>query len=170
MNAPLVAVVRQKGLTNHEAEQAAVSVMRTMVRYLPEPVVTRVRDRLSRHMQRKVDSGDFAVGNRYAPSGDFFRLVAEEGKYPPERARELTLIVVDAWSRQVPPDLLEAVAGYMPAVIQVLLPGRPDLVTPQPEDPLKGALIPLCTAPKDPAWTWHKIGATFGHSEWDRRA
>lgn len=160
MNAPLVAALRQKGLTDDEAEQAAVSVMRTLVGYLPEPEVTRVRERLSPHLLRKVGNGDFPIGNRFAPPGDFSRLVSEQGGYSLERARELASLVVEAWSRLVPADLLRAVAGYMPAVIRLLLPERIDLVTPKPKSPLQGNLIPLCTAPVDRDWKWHSIGIT----------
>lgn len=160
MNAPLVAAVRQKGLSHHEAEQAAVSVMRTLLGYLPEPEVTRVRERLSPWLLRKVGQGDFPIGNRFAPPQEFFRLVCEQGGYSLGRARELTLMVVEAWSRIVPADLLRAVAGYMPAVIQTLLPERTGLVTPKPKSPLQGALIPLCTAPIDAGSKWHAISAT----------
>lgn len=160
MNAPLVAAGSQHGLTSHEAERAAVSVMRTMVGYLPEPEVTRVRERLSPHLLRRVGQGDFPTGNRFAPPEEFFRLVSEQGGYSRDRARELSLMIVEAWSRIVPPDLLRAVAGYMPAIIQALLPERADLVTPKPKEPLRGDLIPLCTAPVDLGWKWHLIGAT----------
>ena len=160
MKAPLVAAVRQKGLTNHEAEQATVSIMRTMVGYLPEPEVTRVRERLSPWLLRRVGHADFPIGNRFAPPEEFFLLVSEQGGYSLERARELALIVVEAWSRIVPADVLRAVAGYMPAIIQALLPQRADLVSPKPKDPLQGDQIPLCTAPVDAGWKWHPIGAT----------
>lgn len=160
MNAPLLAAVRQKGLANHEAEQAVVSVMRTMVGYLPEPEVTRVRERLSPRLLRRVGQGDFPVGNRFAPPEEFFRLVSEQGDYSFGRSRELTLLVVEAWSRIVPADLLKAVVGYMPAVMQVLLPERTDLVIPKPKSPLQGDLIPLCTAPIDAGSKWNAISAT----------
>lgn len=160
MNAPLVAAIRRKGLTNHEAEQAAVSVMRTLVGYLPEPEVTRVRERLSPWLLRRVGEGDFPIGNRFTPPEEFFRLVSEHDGYSLGRARELTLMVVEAWSRIVPADLLSAVAGYMPALMQALLPERTDLFTPKPKDPLQGALIPLCTAPVDAGGKWHPLRAT----------
>ncbi len=160
MNAPLVAALTRKGLTDHEAERAALSVMRTLVRYLPEPEVTRVRGRLSPHLLRRVGDGDFPTGNRFAPTEDFFRLVSEQGGYSIEKAREVSLLAVEAWSRIVTADLLRAVAGYMPAVIQVLLHERTNLVTTKPKSPLQGDLIPLCTAPTDPGWKWHAIVAT----------
>lgn len=69
-------------------------------------------------------------------------------------------MVVEAWRQIVPPDLLKAVAGYMPAIIRVLLPERTDLVTAKPKSPLQGDLIPLCTSPVDPGWKWHETGAT----------
>lgn len=134
--------------------------MRTMVGYLPEPEVTRVRERLSAHLLRRVGQGDFPIGNRFARPEEFFRLVSEQGGYSLGRARELTPMVVEAWSRIAPADLLKAVAGYMPAVIQKLLPERTDLVMPKPKSPLQGDVIPLCTAPVDPGWKWHAIGAT----------
>ncbi len=160
MNAPLVAVLRRKGVASREAKQAVVSVMRTMVGYLPEPEVTRVRGRLSQWLSHRVGEADFPIGNRFAPPDEFFRLVAEQSGFSLERARELSRIVVEAWSRIAPPELLGVVAGYMPAVIHVLLPERTDLVTPRPKDPLQGDLIPLCTAPVDSGWKWHAIGAT----------
>ncbi len=161
MNAPLIAAVSEEGgLTSDEAKRAAVSVMRTMVGYLAEPEVTRVRERLSPHLQRWVGHADFPAGSPFGPPEEFPRLVSEQGGYSLETARQVTTTVVEAWSRIVPGELLRAVAGYMPAVMQALLPGRTDLVEPTPKDPVRGDLIPLCTAPVDPGWKWHPTGAT----------